>query len=230
MSKTDVRVGRRKHRLTERMKELAAAALAQKVGYLRVEDFPGSVIFSILPKQEYKSNRLIRCEGALRLVSGGTVRIRHARLGYPVKDLSPGALFGEISLLGQTMLGTEAVAAESGALVATMDTKTAGDWIKAQPLAIIGSLGPRLASVTVEHYRSQFHVADSRIAALLLELAGAGSIVEGRSHAELGEMISLYRETVTVVLEVLRQDGLIEIGRRRITLLDKKALQGLSEL
>ena len=56
------------------MKALAATALAQKIGYLRIEDFPRSKALAALPKRDYEPSRLIRCSGMLCLVSGGSVQ------------------------------------------------------------------------------------------------------------------------------------------------------------
>ena len=73
-------------------------------------------------------------------------------------------------------------------------------------------------------------MTDSRIAAVLLELAGEDSHVLGLTHEELGEKLGVYRETVTLTLDTMKREKLIEIGRKRISLLDKKALRELSEL
>jgi CRP-like cAMP-binding protein len=68
------------------------------------------------------------------------------------------------------------------------------------------------------------------VAALLLELVGEGSTVEGLTHGEMAEMIGVYRETVTTVLQAMKVDRLIEIGRKTITILDRRAMQDLSDL
>src|ERR1044071_10474462 len=109
--------GRRKHVLTDKMKALAANALARKIGYLRVEDFHGSTIFASLPRQYFHAKRIIRLKNALCLVSGGVVQIRHSHHDFLVKELTPGALFGDMPLLGQTMLAAEALAGAEGALI-----------------------------------------------------------------------------------------------------------------
>ena len=107
---------------------------------------------------------------------------------------------------------------------------TQKEWIESNPVSIFAELGYRLSSVETEHYRSQFQLADSRIAAALLEIAEQGSIVEAISHQELGERLGLYRETVTVILDAMKLDRLIEVGRMRITILDKRAVREMGEL
>lgn len=225
-----VETGRRKHLLTDRSKTLAAAALAQKIGYLRVDDFPSTSIFNTLPTQAYGPNRIIRCKEELFIVKEGLVEIWHTRYDKLVKELEAGALFAEIPLLGQTMLGTRAITGKQGATVAVMNVEAAKEWIESNPISIFAEIGYRLSEVETEHYRSQFQLADSRIAAVLLEIAGQGSIVEGISHQELGERLGLYRETVTVILDAMKLDRLIEVGRMRISILDKRAVREMSEL
>ena len=225
-----VETGRRKHLLTERMKTLAASALAQKIGYLRVDDFPASKILDALPIQTYSPHRIIRIKEEFLIVQEGAVEIWHTRYDKLVKVLETGSIFGEMELLGQTMLGTRAITGKQGATVAVMNVEAAKEWIESNPVSIFAELGYRLSSIETEHYRSQFQLADSRIAAVLLEIAGQGSIVEGFSHQELGERLGLYRETVTVILDAMKLDRLIEVGRMRITILDKRAVREMSEL
>ncbi|HEX5736635.1 MAG TPA: Crp/Fnr family transcriptional regulator [Blastocatellia bacterium] len=222
--------GRRKHNVTDRMKTLAATALAQKIGYLKIENFPQSNVLAALPSRDYKPSHVIRCAGLLCIVSGGSVQIRHARHDYPVKELTEGALFGAMPLLGQTMLGTTAVAGAQGARVWIISADKAREWIKADPVAILKRLGARLAFIEDEHYRAGFQLADSRIAALLLELSRGRSVIKGWSHEKIGERLGLYRETVTVILDAMRHDKLIAISRMEITILDRRAMQALSEL
>jgi len=220
----------RKHTLTERMKSLAASALARKIGYLRIEDFPNTNIFDGLPTLTYNANRVLRSKDELFLIKQGSVEIWHTRYDRMVKELGEGTLFGEMNLLGQTMLGTRAITGTEGARVAVMNLEAAKEWIRADPISIFAKLGNKLAYVEAEHYRSRFQLTDSRVAALLLELAGEGSTIEGYNHAQLGEKIGVYRETATTMLNAMKADKLIEIGRLRITILDKKALRELSEL
>ena len=212
------------------MKALTATALAQKVGYLRIEDFPRSNVLAALPKRDYKPDCVIRCAGLLCLVSGGSVQIRHSRHDYEVKELTAGALFGAIPLLGQTMLGTKAVAGVKGAKVSIISAGTAREWVKGDPVAILKRIGSRLAFIEDEHYRAGFQLADSRIAALLLELSGGRSVIKGWSHEKIGARLGLYRETVTVILDAMKHDKLIAVSRMEITILDKGALRELSEL
>jgi CRP-like cAMP-binding protein len=66
--------------------------------------------------------------------------------------------------------------------------------------------------------------------ALLLELANEDLTIQGLSHKDLALRIGVYRETVTNTLGSMKADRLIKVGRERITILDRRALQELSEL
>jgi CRP-like cAMP-binding protein len=230
MSKGKEVYRRRKHLLSEKTKTLSAAALAQKIGYLYVNDFPHTDIFESLPIRSLSPHRIVRCNEELLLISEGVVEIWHTHHDYLVKELRAGVLFGELSLLGQTMLGTKAIVGTEGATVSVMNADAAKEWIKASPILIVEKLGQRLADIESHHYRSSFQLVDSRLAALLLELAGEGSTIDGLTHEELGEKIGVYRETVTNTLQAMKVDKLIEIRRKRIIILNKKALRELSEM
>jgi CRP-like cAMP-binding protein len=222
--------GVRKHVRSERMKELAAVALAQQVGYLRIEDLPGSAVFDKLPTRSFNAHRIIRGKNELFLVKHGLVEIWHTHYDKLVKTLEQGALFGEMPLVGQSMLGTRAITGTPGATVAVMDEAAALRWVEADPALMLRMVGKRLARVEDEHYRSRFQLTDSRIAALLLELAGDDSAVIGVTHEEMGEKIGVYRETVTNILDAMKMEKLVEVGRKRVTILDRRALRELSEL
>ncbi len=229
-TKTKSSPQKRQHLLTEKRIALAASALAQKIGYLNVHEFSATSIFDSLPIRPYSANRVIRSNDELLIVKGGSVEIWHTRYDRLVKELSEGAMFGEMPLLGQTLLGTRAITGTEGATVAVMNLEAAKRWIRSEPVAIFEKLGPRLAEIDARHYGSQFQLVDSRIAAELLELAGEGSVIEGLTHEEIGLRVGSYRETVTSILSAMKAGRLIEIGRKKITLLDKRRLQELAEL
>jgi CRP-like cAMP-binding protein len=219
-----------KHVFTDRKKALVAAVLSRKIGYLKIADFPQSNVFKTLPVQSHNAHRIIRCKDELFLLKEGVVEIWQTHHDRLVKELTEGVMFGDMPLLGQTMLGTRAITGTAGATVAVMDVRAAKAWIESDPVSIFAELGYRLARIEAHHYRSLFQLADSRLAAVLLELAGDDTVIKGLSHSALGERIGVYRETVTITLDAMKSDKLIEIGRKRITILNKRVLRELSEL
>ena len=219
----------RKHLQSDKKKTLVAATLAKKIGYLKIQDIVPSGIIENLQTQSFNPHRIIITKNKLFLVKEGTVEIWHTHYDKLVKTLEPGMLFGNMALLGQVMIGTRAISGTEGTIIAEVTTDTVREWMKSSPLAISEWMGTRLAEIEVEHYRAAFQLADSRVSALLLELANEDLIIEGLSHKDLALRIGLYRETITNVLSVMKQDKLIKVGRERITILDKRALQELSE-
>jgi CRP-like cAMP-binding protein len=220
---------KQRHVFTRKRKVLAAKTLARKIGYLRTQDFPSS-FFENLPTQIFNAHRIIRPKDELFVVQNGVVEIWHSHHDILVTELEPGSLFGDMCLLGQTMLGCQAMASTGGAEVGVADVELITERIKQSPHPVLEQVGSRLALIEAEHYRKAFQTVESRLAGLLLELAGAGSSVEGFTHEELGEQLGAYRETVTNALVAMRLDRLIVIGRKRVGILDKKALQELSNL
>src|SRR6185503_16554150 len=148
--------GVKKHEPTKRKKILTASALAQKIGYLHIEELPDSKILETLPIKSFSPHRIIRGKDELFLVRRGLVEIWHTRHDTLVKNLGPGALFGDFPLLGQTMIGTRAITGSPGATITIIDVDTAREWIKSAPLWAVEMLGKRLAKVEGEHYRSRF--------------------------------------------------------------------------
>ena len=101
--------GRKRHGLSSQTKALAAFALADKVGYLQVKDFPDASLFDGLPARAYGPHKVIRCKpNELLLVTRGVVEVWHKQHDLLVKQLVTGVLFGEMPLLGQTMIVTHA--------------------------------------------------------------------------------------------------------------------------
>jgi CRP/FNR family cyclic AMP-dependent transcriptional regulator len=213
--------------LTEKRKALASSMLAQKIGYLKVEHLPP---LPRLPIQSFNAHRIIRPKNELFVIQQGIVEIWHTAHDMFVAPLEARSIFGELPLLGQTMLDCRAIAAAGGVTVGVMSLPLASELIASIPLIIFEEIGPRLAHAQAEHYRTTFQTVESRLAGLLLKLAGGESSVTGFTQGDLAAQLATYRETVTNVMDSLREDRLIEIGRKKITILNKKALKELSEM
>jgi CRP/FNR family transcriptional regulator, cyclic AMP receptor protein len=221
--------GKQKHVFTEKRKVLAAKVLARKVGYLTLQDLPTTSIEN-LPTQVFNAHKIIRPNNELFVVQEGVVEIWQRHHDLLVAELGPEAIFGDMPLLGQTMLGCKAIAGPGGVTLGVVDIEQANRWIDSNPRQIVEWIGPRLAYVEAEHYRVAFQTVDLRLARLLLELAGAESSITGFTQDELAIQVGTYRETVTNALQDMKSSKLIEIGRKAIILLDKKKLRELGEL
>ena len=54
--------------------------------------------------------------------------------------------------------------------------------------------------------------------------------VSGYTHQDFSEMLGTYRETVTQTLNDFKADGLIDIGRKQVALLERSQLELLADL
>ena len=158
------------------------------------------------------------------------MQIRHARDKYLVKSLTIGAVFGEMPEMGHTMLGTEAVAGSSGVTVTTMNPVQAWQWIAPDPHWLLKIIGARLYELEADLHRIECHSNESRVAALLLKLAGQTGVIEGVTQKRVGEMLGIHREIVATAARELRKCGAIETRLRKITILDTAELRAMSDL
>jgi CRP-like cAMP-binding protein len=214
---------------TEKRKVLAAKILSRKIGYLKAQEFSPN-IFENIPTHRVAAHRIIRPKNELFVVQEGVVEIWRTSQDMFVTELKAGAMFGEMSMLGQTMIGCQAIAGSGGVTLGVMNVEHITEWVNTNPVPILNTLGARLSLVESENYKVIFQTIESRMAGLLLQLAGEESSVKGLSHGDFSEHLGTYRETVTNVLNSLKDERLIQIGRRQITLLNKRALRELSEL
>jgi CRP-like cAMP-binding protein len=92
-------------------------------------------------------------------------------------------------------------------------------------LRMLEILGRRLAEAEDRLQHLAYRIVPARLASVLLQLTPApDQLIEGVSHQELGDMVGAYRETVTKVLDEFQVAGYVELGRRRIRLLDRDGL------
>lgn len=152
-----------------------------------------------------------------------------------VETLGPGTMFGEMSLVGQGMHNTFAEAVDE-CLLCVMSRADVERLMREKPsvaFRLVEALGDRLTSVESKLEEIAFKSIPARLASLLLRLAdeeGDGSEVIGYTHQALGEMLGTYRETVTQTLNDFKADGLIEISRKRVQILNPAGLEILAEM
>ncbi len=147
---------------------------------------------------------------------------------YTLRD---GAMFGEMSLLGQRMHNIFAEAI-TDCTICVMSRDDLERLVLNRPqvaLRLLEITGNRLRETEEQLEALVFKSIPSRLAALLLRLAGDGDEVAGLTHQDLAEMIGTYRETTTQTLNDMKAQGILEIGRRRITIRDKDALREIAE-
>jgi len=150
-----------------------------------------------------------------------------------IATLGPGALFGEMALLGQQMHNAFAEAMEDCSIM-VMSRADLERLMLNDP-----TIGRRILTLTQRRLTDAearlddmaFKGIPARLASLLLRLSADqdSDRITGLTHQDLAETIGTYRETATQVLNDLKADGLIEIGRKRITILDADRLRDIAE-
>lgn len=145
-----------------------------------------------------------------------------------IATLGPGTLFGEMALLGQAMHNAFAEALDD-CLILVMSRADLERLILNKPvvgLRMLEITGRRLNDAEARLEDMAFKGIPARLASLLIRLAnerGVNDII-GLTHQDLAETIGTYRETATQVLNDLKTQGLIDIGRKRIEILDMERL------
>lgn len=149
-----------------------------------------------------------------------------------VATLGPGAVFGEMSLVGQGMHNTFAEAADE-CVLCVMSRADVERLMREKPavaLRFVEAIGERLIQMEQRLEELAFKSIPVRLASLLLQLADeqGGDRVTGYTHQDLGEMLGTYRETITQTLNDFKAQGLVEIGRREILVEDRGGLESLA--
>jgi CRP/FNR family transcriptional regulator, cyclic AMP receptor protein len=136
-----------------------------------------------------------------------------------------------MAIIGQRMYQTFAEAL-SECLICVMSRKDVEELLLADPqvaVRLVWALSDRLAQAEARIEEMAFKGVPARLASLLLRVATdtdwrGRRTLGGLTHQQLAELIGTHRETVTVTLNQFKAAGLLELGRRRITLLNPEGL------
>ena len=150
-----------------------------------------------------------------------------------ITTLGPHTLFGEMALIGAKMHNTFAEAVDD-CLICVMSRSDLERLILNKPrvaLRILEITGKRLREAEERLESMAFKGIPARLASLLLRLSEeqGSDTITGLTHQDLAESVGTYRETATQVLNDLKSQGLIDIGRKRITILDPEGLEEVAE-
>lgn len=149
-----------------------------------------------------------------------------------VGDAKPGTFFGEMSLLGQGMSGSFAEATRDS-LICAMSRADILQLLRMHPdiaERVIGHLAARLGEAEIRLETLAYQRLEARLASVLLrERDPADGTVRGRTQQDLADMVGATRESVTRVLNQMAKQGLVELSRRQIRLLQPDALRRVIE-
>jgi CRP/FNR family cyclic AMP-dependent transcriptional regulator len=166
-------------------------------------------------------------EGMFLLKEGRAQLYRLAADGrkFVFAEVPPSSMFGEMSCVGQAMYECFAEATEDS-VICTLTRSDVQRLIVAYPqfaMRLIETMGRRIIEAERQLEDLAFKTVVPRLAAFLHRESRDG-MLDGLSHQDIAERLGIHRETVTYALNELKAAGIIEIGRRRIRLLDAARL------
>lgn len=172
---------------------------------------------------------------ALFLLKTGQVqiyRISPDGKRFVISNIAPGMFFGEMALLGQSVYDSFAETLEDSTLcvIGRRDLEYLIGRYPTVGVRIMQALADRLSEAEGQLEDLALKSLTSRLATLILRLTSeANARVTGLTHNDLAERVGTSRETATQALNELKGAGLIAIGRKRIDVLNRPALQDVAE-
>jgi CRP-like cAMP-binding protein len=218
----------------EKMRYLSELAVFQDLSAREMEELNRIITMSTVTKgrvfyrpEEPGEVLFILKEGRVQLY-----RISPEGKKLVITTLGAHTLFGEMGLLGAKMQNTFAEAVED-CLICVMNRSDLERLILSKPqvaLRILEVTGRRLRDAEERLENMAFKGIPARLASILIRLSEEQKSHEitGFTHQDLAESVGTYRETATQVLNDLKASGCIEIGRKRITILDIDALGAIA--
>lgn len=177
--------------------------------------------------------------GSLWLLRSGRVRLCRVTEDdrrLTVELLDPGAPLGEHSLVGLGSAGSRAEAEEAVVLAAIPIPQVVRAIARSPRLGqnLLALVGARMERGRQLAERVAFWTVDRRIARCILELDeryghptldGHRMLDRSFTHFQLAELVNARRETVGEFLRRMRAEGVVELRRRRIVIVDAARLE-----
>ena len=147
--------------------------------------------------------------------------------------LQPGAIFGDMALVGQHLHQTYAQAIDDCTICVWNRKQVEEMFIDKPQIAFrfLEAVGNRLTQVEERLADVTFQPIATRLATLLLHLDREGDStgkLSGYTHQYLADMLGTYRETTTQILNQFKAQSLIQTGRKTIDILDKGGLERIA--
>lgn len=137
-----------------------------------------------------------------------------------------------MAILGQNMQDLFAEAAEDCTIcvMSRADVEKLILWKPQVAIRMLEEIGQRMHEVQERLGESVFKATPARVASLLLKLSHDGAQpIKGMSHQDLADIAGTYRETLTGTLDHLRDQGIIDVGRKMISILNLEKLRHVAE-
>ena len=173
-------------------------------------------------------------EGLFILKSGGVQIYRISPEGkrFVVSNVEPGTFFGEMAFLGQSLYGSFAETTEPSVLcvMSRYDVEQLMQRYPTVAVRMMQALSQRLSEAETQLEDLALKSLAARLATFILRQTGHDDRhMLGLTHNDLAERVGTSRETATQALNELKADGLIDIGRKRIEILDREGLEAIAE-
>lgn len=150
-----------------------------------------------------------------------------------IASLEAGAIFGEGALDQAGDPNVFAEAAEESAIW-VIPAGEARNMTMQYPIlgwGLLQTYGQRLLQVENNLEDVAYKKLPERLAALLIELnTDRSNVIKGISHQTLADYLGTYRETVSAILRDFKRQGLVELGYRKIHILDVEELSDFAGL
>lgn len=152
--------------------------------------------------------------------------------------LEPGEVFGELEVLEDAPRATSAEALDD-TLICVIPRKDFDQYLAMHPnvtVKLTKLIGLRLKKIQSRVEDLVFRDVPARLAHLLLELSKTDGVADKQgirlraklTHQEMANLIGCSRETVSTIMGQFRDQGLIHMDGRTITLLKPEALSHLA--
>ena len=144
-----------------------------------------------------------------------------------VATLDAGAIFGEGALehAGDPNIFVEAANAIAMWMIPSTEARNMTTQYPILGWGLLQTYGERLLQVENSLEDVAYKKLPERLAALLLDLCNhENGLIKGVSHQLLADHLGTYRETVSAILRDFKRQNLVELGYRRINVLDVELL------
>jgi CRP/FNR family cyclic AMP-dependent transcriptional regulator len=148
-----------------------------------------------------------------------------------IATLEPGAIFGEGALdaPGDPSVFVEAADKVSVWVVPAGEARNMTMQYPILGWGLLQTYGERLLQVENSLEDVAYKKLPERLAMLLLDLGEhENGMIKGVSHQSLADHLGTYRETVSAILRDFKRQGVVELGYRRITIVDVDELKEIA--
>ncbi len=188
--------------------------------------------------RSYSPNEVVADAAALKremfVLMQGRIHLvcpNHEGRRLVIGSLEPAAIFGE-GALNRPREANVFAEADTDVVVWSIPAAEARAMTLHYPILGWGMLqtyGKRLLQVENRLEDVAYKKLPERLAALLVDLSNyKDGMIQGISHQILADRLGTYRETVSAILRDFKRQGFVELGYRRIEILDVEELKEIA--